>query len=179
MDDAPFRTLAVRTLHRNRWIELQQHEVEVRASGRRFTYTYLSSRPSVMVVALPTPQEILLIRQYRYPSRRFSYELPGGGAGGLQPEEAAWEELRQETGYSAGRLEKLGEFVVYCGLSDEICHAFLATELTPGAPELEETEHLSVERASLQRLDQMIATGEFADGMGLAALRLAGPRFER
>jgi ADP-ribose pyrophosphatase len=156
-----------------------QSEVEVRASGRQFTYTYLSSRPSVMVVAITAEGKIVIVRQYRHPRREHAYELPGGGTEGQPPRRAAREELEQETGYRAGRWKKAGEFVVYCGLSDEICHVFVATGLRRGKRSLEETEHLSVHEVSLRHLNAMIRSGEFRDGMGLAALRIAAIEIER
>lgn len=178
MSRPPFRRLNSRIIYRNPWIQVEQHEVEVRASGRRFPYTYLSSRPSVMVVALTVEGKIVLVRQYRYPRREFAYELPGGGTRGNTPRQAAREELQQETGYRAARWRKAGEFVVYCGLSDEICHVFVATGLRGGSQTLEETEHMSVHEVSRQRLKSMIRSGEFRDGMGLAALRVAAEKLD-
>jgi ADP-ribose pyrophosphatase len=178
MSRPPFRRLNSSIIYRNPWIQVEQHEVEVRASGRRFPYTYLSSRPSVMVVALTAEDRIVLVRQYRYPRREFAYELPGGGTRGNTPRLAAREELEQETGYRAARLRKAGEFVVYCGLSDELCHVFVATGLRKGKQSLEETEHISVHEVSRRRLRAMIRSGEFRDGMGLAALQLAARKLD-
>ncbi len=178
MSRIPFRTLQSQTLYENRWLRLEQDEVEKESDGHRFTYTYLSVAPSVMVVAITPEREILLVRQYRYPTRRFSYELPGGGSGGADPAEAAGRELAEETGFRAGSVEKLGEFVTYCGLADEICHVFLARELQPGDQTLDRTEHMTVEAVSYPRLRAMIASGEFMDGMGLASLHLARERLD-
>ena len=120
----PFRKISSRSVHKTRWIELVEHEAEVIASGRRFTYTYLESSPSVVVVALSPEGKIPLIRQFRYPTQSFSYELPGGGSAGMTIDQAASAELEEETGYRARRIRKVGEFIVYCGLSDEICHVY-------------------------------------------------------
>lgn len=176
MSDAPFRPLNAKTVFRNPWIRLEEYELEAVESGHRFTYTYLSSRPSVMIVALTADREIVLIRQYRFPTRRFSWELPGGGTGDGEPGEAARRELAEETGFQAGRVERLGEFVVYCGLADEICHVFLATQLELGRQKLEKSESIEATTVSFERLDEMIAEGEFCDGMGLAALGVARRR---
>lgn len=173
MSRPPFRKVRSSIVHKNRWIQLEKHEVEVRATGRRFPYTYLLSRPSVMVVALTDEGKVVLVRQYRYPRREFAYELPGGGTRGHTPRQAARAELQEETGYRPSRLRKVGQFVVYTGLSDEICHVFVATGLKRGEQQLEETEHMTVHEVSPRRLEAMIRRGEFRDGMGLAALRLA------
>lgn len=179
MSRRPFKKIRSAVVYENPWIQLEQHEVEVSASGHRFRYTFLHSRPSVMVVALTRDGKIVLIRQYRYPNREFAYELPGGGGATVDPLATARKELREETGYRASRLRKLGEFVVYCGLSDEICHVFLAQGLRKGAQKLEDTEHVTVHEVSYRRLEAMIRRGEFRDGMGLAALRIAKAELER
>ena len=173
MDEAPFRTLESRVVFENPWIRLIEDQVEAVNHGRRFTYAYLSVHDSVMVVALTADREILLIRQYRYPTKGYSLELPGGGTRGADPLQAARNELREETGYSAGRLEKIGDFVTYCGLADETCHVILATDLQPGDQILEPTEHIELVKVPAARLDGMIRSGRFRDGMGLAALRIA------
>jgi ADP-ribose pyrophosphatase len=86
--------------------------------------------------------------------------------------------LQEETGYRAASIEKLGEFVTYCGLADEICHVFLATDLTPGEPKLDKSEEISVHTVTYPQLLQMISDGNFCDGMGLAALQLARARLD-
>jgi ADP-ribose pyrophosphatase len=179
MSTAPFRTLSARTIFRNRWIALQEHQVEAAADGHQFTYTYLSVAPSVMVVAITPDGRIPIIRQYRYPSKAHNYELPGGGSGGRAPEDTARAELEEETGYRAGHVEKLGDFITYCGLADEVCHVMLATELQAGRQKLEKTESIESRDVEYAQLLEMIRTGEFRDGMGLAALHVARERLER
>ena len=104
MPSVPFKTIESEIVYGTSWFRVQKHEVEVRGDGHRFTYSYLSTAPSVMVVAVTPRNQIVLVRQFRYPSREFSFELPGGGAGGQDALEAASDELREETGFRAGRV---------------------------------------------------------------------------
>ena len=175
----PFRTISSRVAYKNPWIQLHEHEVEVVASGHRFPYSFLASGASVMVVAVTQQGQIVLVRQYRYPSKEYAYELPGGGSKGLSMRQAARNELREETGFTARHLRKLGDYVVYCGLSNEVCHVFLAHGLRSGDPKPEQTEHLTAELVEYEQLKKMIHSGQFRDGMRLAALRLAEPHLER
>lgn len=178
MPKHPLLTLQTSTVFQTKWFKLEEAQVQKTADGSKFTYTYLSVAPSVMVVAVDGEGRIVIVRQYRYPTRRYSYELPGGGSGGESPRKAALRELEEETGYRAASIEKLGEFVTYCGLADEICHVFLATDLTPGEQKLEKSEDISVLTVPYAELMEMIAAGKFCDGMGLAALHLARARLD-
>ncbi|MBI3694377.1 MAG: NUDIX hydrolase [Acidobacteria bacterium] len=175
----PVVCLSHRAPYRTRWLRVEEHRLRLRATGQPITYSFIVAARSVSVVAVTAEKRILILRQYRYPTRGYNYELPGGGAGRIPLLRAAQKELEEETGRRAGRLRKLGEYVVYSGLSSEICHVFLATNLRPGRQQLEETEHLTVHEVTWPQLQRMVAQGRFRDGMGLASLNIAGPALRR
>ena len=179
MNTPPVIRLSRRVAYRTRWIRVEEHRLRLRPTGAEITYSFIVAARSVQIVAVTRQKRIVVVRQYRYPTRGWNYELPGGGAGRLPLLRAAQRELEQETGYRAGRLRKLGDYVVYCGLSSEICHVFLATDLRPGRQKLEATEHLSVREVSYKQFRGMIARGQFRDGMGLASLKIAEPALRR
>ena len=81
MPKPPLITRQSATVYETPWFKLERAEVEKTVDGSSFTYTYLSVAPSVMVVAMDGDGRIVIVRQYRYPTRRYSYELPGGGSG--------------------------------------------------------------------------------------------------
>lgn len=165
--------------YRTRWLRVEEYRVGLRGNGREITYSYIAAARSVQIVAVTPQNKILVVRQYRYPTRGWNYELPGGGAGKLPLGRAARRELEEETGWRAGRVRKLGDYVVYSGLSSEICHVFLATGLKRGRQALEETEHLTVQEVTWEELERMIRKGRFRDGMGLACLNIAREALRR
>ncbi len=179
MGKPPVVRLSRRVPYRTPWLRVEEHRLRLRSSGRLISYSFIAAARSVSVVAVTARKRLLVVRQYRYPTRGYNYELPGGGAGRLPLARAAQKELEEETGWRAGRLRKLGEFVVYSGLSSEVCHVFLATDLRPGRQQLEETEHLTVHEVTWPQLQRMIARGQFRDGMGLASLYIAAPALRR
>ena len=116
---------------------------------------------------------VVLIRNYRFAVDETLYGLPAGMLEPDEPPEAcAARELAEETGYTAGRLEKLGQFFTGPGTCDEVMHAFLATELTPGPQHLERYEQIDPEPLPEAEVRAMVADGRLHDGKTIAALAL-------
>ena len=125
--------------------------------------------------------QILLIKQYRYAADAFLYEIPAGRLdAGEAPEDCARRELREETGCTAERIEKLYTFYTTPGFIDEKIHAFMATGLTMGEAGREADEFLTVETMTLSRALGLIQEGEIRDGKtALTILYAAGFRAGR
>lgn len=136
-------------------------------------YFYVTIPPSVMVVPMTAKGRIVLLEQYRYPTKSFCYELPGGNTQGKSPLATGKAELLEETGYRARRWRRLGSFHPYSGMSDEVCHVYLATELTPGTGCLEEREFIQVIEMPVQEVYRRVERNRIRDGMTLASLLLA------
>lgn len=122
--------------------------------------------------------EVLLIRQYRYAAESYLYEVPAGRLDpGESPEACAHRELREETGYSASRVEKLFTMYTTPGFTDEKIHLFLATGLTPGETAREADEFMELVPTKLSEALAMIERGEIQDAKtALALLYAAGFR---
>ncbi len=109
--------------------------------------------------------------QFRYPLGCYSWEIPeGGGAEGEAPEEAARRELKEETGFTAGRVEFLGRSHLSNSVSDEVAYLYRATDLVPGESEPEGTERLTVRRFDWPTAWRMVQDGTITDSMSVIAL---------
>jgi 8-oxo-dGTP pyrophosphatase MutT (NUDIX family) len=99
-------------------------------------------------------KEFVMVRQWRHGARELSLEFPGGVCEkGENPETAARRELREETGYRAGKIEKLGEFSPNPAIMSNRLHIFLATDLaSPVEQELDEDEFVEVETVPLEKV---------------------------
>lgn len=128
---------------------------------------------SIAVVAQPHPGEILLVRQYRHPVAVSLWEIPAGTSEpGETPLEAARRELREETGYAAGRLKKIGSFWMTPGFCSEVMHIFAASELTAGTPEFDEDERIEIGAFSIPTAWRLVAEGTADAKTALALLWL-------
>jgi ADP-ribose pyrophosphatase len=127
--------------------------------------------PVVGSVAEEDP-EILLLRQYRYASGGYLYEIPAGLP--LGPDEpwdsCAGRELEEETGQRASRLTRLTRLHTTPGFTDEVIHLFVAEGLRPGMSKLDDDEFVEVLRVRLSEALEMARTGVITDAKTVATL---------
>ncbi len=129
-------------------------------------------------LAVPvTPEgKLVLVRQYRFAVQGRILEFP---AGTLEPTEQPLEtikrEIEEETGYKAQKWDKLGEFFLAPGYSDEIIYAFLARDLekleTP--PKQDEDEDIETVLLTPEELEKAILRGEPIDAKSITSFFLA------
>ena len=104
---------------------------------------------AIVIPALETERgrEFVMVRQWRHGAREISMEFPGGvSEKGEDPATAAARELQEETGYSAGKIEFLGDFNPNPAIMSNRVYFFLATDLKPLAgQDLDEDEYVEVE----------------------------------
>ena len=113
-----------------------------------------------------------MVRQFRHGSRAVTVEFPAGVIEpGEEPQAAAARELAEESGYTARRLTLLGASNPNPSFMRNTSYTFLAEGLHgPGAQSLDPLELVEVERVAVERVLSEMGTGEFDNGMMLAAL---------
>jgi ADP-ribose pyrophosphatase len=130
-----------------------QHRVDVVEHG-----------PSFTIAAAPADGKIVLVRQYRHPAGAALWELPAGRSEpGEDPRAGALRELREETGFRAGRMLALGSLYSTPGFCDEIVHFFYADRLEAGEQALDDDERIETQTFPLDDAWRLVARGEIAD----------------
>jgi 8-oxo-dGTP pyrophosphatase MutT (NUDIX family) len=165
------RTLESRVVYTDPWIRLRQDRIE-RRDGSLGTYAVVEKRDFALVI----PAEnggFHLVEEFRYPIQRRSWSFPQGGfPAGVTgaPEDLARLELRQETGFQARELTRLGFMHSSHGTTNQGCDLFLATGLEPGSPDREhEEQDMRQQWVTREAFEQMIGDGAITDDSTLAA----------
>ena len=133
---------------------------------------------SVVIVAMPNPESVLLVRQYRHPVGDYLWELPAGSIDpGEDAETAARRECHEELGMIAGAAERLGEAWPLPGYCTEYMTFFRLTDLrVPGpddaAAHQDEDEQIDAQVFAIDQVRQMVRSGEIKDLKTAAALVL-------
>ncbi len=126
----------------------------------------------VCVAAINDKDEILLVRQFRYPYFENVLEIPAGkrDSADEEPLSCGIRELREETGAIAKNIFPLGKLYPTPGYCGEIIWMFGATELTFGNDDLDEDEFLSVETVPFEKAVEMVLSGEIKDAKTQVAI---------
>ncbi len=126
----------------------------------------------VCVVAVTDKNEILTVRQYRYPYSKIIAEIPAGKRNSVteNPLECGKRELLEETGATAETYTFLGELYPTPGYCGEIIYMYAAKGLTFGKARPDDDEFVECERIPIERMMEMIMSGEIKDAKTQAAI---------
>lgn len=118
---------------------------------------------------------VVLVRQYRYASGGYLYEVPAGlRASDDEPwDECARRELEEETGLRAGQLKHLTSVYTTPGFTDEQIHLYLATELREGTHNRDADEFIDIVQMPVSEALEKIRSGEIKDAKSICTLLYA------
>lgn len=163
------RTLSSKLLYEGKILKLRRDEVEVR-NGTSYREIVEHNGGSV-IVAVDELDNLIMVRQYRKPFETEILELPAGkieyGEGAV---ETAVRELAEETGYRAGKIEKITSIYPSVGYTTEVLHIFLAVDLEKGEPCFDENEDLDILLIPYSEAVDMVMRGEIKDSKSIAGI---------
>ena len=158
------KTLSVKPIYDGRIIHAHVDDVELE-NGTVTKREVVDHPGGVSVAVLTGKNELIFVRQFRYPYKKALLELPAGKLEpGEDPFEAVKREQLEETGTRGDNYISLGEVYPTPGYCGEIIRLW-ACRAAEGQQELslDEDEFLDTERIPLDRAVEMVCNNEIPD----------------
>ena len=158
------KTLAEQEIYKGRIIRVHVDDVELE-NGQPAKREVVDHPGGVSVAILTPDNELIFVRQFRYPYKEVLLELPAGKLEpGEDPFEAVKREQLEETGTTAEQYVSLGNVYPTPGYCGEIIRLW-ACRLTAetGALHLDEDEFLENERIPLKEAVEMVLENQIPD----------------
>jgi ADP-ribose pyrophosphatase len=170
-------------IYRGRYMLVERDEI-VRPDGARAGRDIVVHPGAVVIAPLDSDGRLLLVAQFRLAAGGVLLELPAGTLdvhdGVVEdPEPAARRELEEETGYRAGKLERLGGYYSGPGFLTEYLTLFLAGDLTPAGADRrapDEDERLRLFRLHWRDAVKAVEAGVIEDAKSVAGIQLQARR---
>lgn len=167
---AAVQVLSSQMIYEGRVFGIRRDEV-IEPTGVHATREVITHPGSVVVLPVLPDKRILLIRQYRYATRQFLWELVAGRIDNNEtPQRGAARELIEETGYRAKKFRVFLDVFPTPGFLEERMYILLAEGLTPGKAEPEEDERISCKAFTRKEAEQMIRRNTIRDAKSVAGL---------
>jgi len=144
-------------------------------NGREVVVDVVRHPRSVVLIPVPEPGHVVLIRQYRYAVNKFLWELPAGSVDpGEEPEAAAKRECHEEIGQLPDTVVRLAALLPTPGYCDEEMIFFRVSGLSvpDEAAALDEDEDIEPRTFTIADAREMVRRGEITDMKTVAGLTL-------
>src|SRR5512142_2921918 len=144
--------------------------------GRDVNLEVVRHPPSVVLIPMPVPDKVILVKQFRYPVNQWMWELPAGSIDpGESAEAAARRECHEEIGLLPRHTELVGHFYATPGYCDEEMNIYRIDGLEEPSEQAhqDEDEILEPKTFTIDEARRMVRRGEIADmktALGLTLL---------
>lgn len=158
------KTLESTTVYEGPIFTITHDSVELE-NGSRAIRDVLVHHGGVCVIPVTDDNEIYMVRQFRYPFRTVTLEVPAGKLeAGEDHSVCGRRELLEETGCVCSEYIYLGEMYPTPAYNSEITHMYLARGLEYRDQRLDDGEFLDVVTVPLAKAVKMVMDGEIRDG---------------
>ncbi|SFI97175.1 8-oxo-dGTP pyrophosphatase MutT, NUDIX family [Caulobacter sp. UNC279MFTsu5.1] len=167
----PWAVTRETVVYDNPWITLTEYQA-IAPTGRPALYGKVAFKNrAIGVVPLHADGTVTLVGQNRFPHANYSWEIPEGGAPLAEdPLDGAKRELAEEVGLEAADWRLILTMELSNSITDEICHGYLALDLTPTATAPDETEDLAMARVPFGQALDAAVSGHMPDSLTVALL---------
>ncbi|MGN0491585.1 NUDIX domain-containing protein [Ruminococcus sp.] len=157
------KTLSSKSVFDGRILHITLDEVEL-PDGKRSKREVVNHPGGVTVAALDEDNNLLFVRQFRYPYKEVVLELPAGKLEkGSTPLENGKRELMEETGAEGYSYISLGQLYPSPGYTSEIIHLYACKVKSQGSSNPDDGEFLNVEKIPLDKAVEMVLNNQIPD----------------
>lgn len=158
------KTISSETVYKGKIFSIIHDTVELE-NGCTAIRDVLLHHGGVCVIPVTDSGEIYMVKQFRYPFRTITLEVPAGKLEeGEDHSECGKRELLEETGCTCSEYIYLGEMLPTPAYNSEITHMYLAKGLEMEKQSLDEDEFLDVVKMPLTEAVEMVMDGRIRDG---------------
>ncbi len=158
------KTLKSQTVYDGKIVKLKIDDVEL-PNGNTAKREVVEHPGGVTVAALTDNNELLFVRQFRYPFNEVVLELPAGKIENqTDPLENGKRELLEETGAIGYSYIPLGAQMVSPGFTNEIVYMYLCRVKEFAKQKLDDDEFLNVEKIHIDKAVEMVLNNQIFDG---------------
>lgn len=141
------------------------HDTVELEDGNNAVRDVLLHHGGVCVIPVTDKNEIFLVKQFRYPFRTTTREVPAGKLEkGENHAECGRRELLEETGCTCDEYIYLGEMLPTPAYNSEVTYMYMARGLHYDKQRLDPDEFLDVEKIPLAEAVQLVMDGKIRDG---------------
>jgi ADP-ribose diphosphatase len=146
------------------------------SNGEKRTFERIKPRGfgAVIIVAMPDPEHVYLVREYAAGVHEYQLGLPKGRLEANEdPLDGANREMQEEIGFAARQLESIGSLTLAPGYMSHRAEVVMAAGLYESRLPGDEPEELEVLRWRFDQLDQLVQREDVTEGRSIAALFMA------
>ena len=164
------KTIETKDIFEGKVIHVTHDTVELE-NGEKAMREVVGHPGGVCVAALTENNELLFVRQFRYPYKEVVLELPAGKLEkGQPPLENGKRELLEETGAIGREYIPLGKLYPSPGYCGEIIHLYFCKIDRYEQQHLDEDEFVTVEHIPINRAVEMVLNNELPDAKTQVAI---------
>lgn len=163
MSNLDEKTLNSKTIYDGKILHVILDEVEL-PNGNKAYREVVNHPGGVCIAALDEENNLYFVKQFRYPYKEVTLELPAGKLEkGSTPLENGKRELKEETGCEGYSFVTLGAMYPSTGYTDEIIHLFMCRVKSVGQQQPDEDEFLNVEKIPIKKAVEMVLNNQIPD----------------
>lgn len=164
------QTIRSNKIYQGKSLNLRVDTVEL--PNKKYANREIVEHPNaVSIIAKTDTGDYVFVKQYRKAIESDLLELPAGKIERNEDiDNAAHRELREETGFEAGKMEFLGSMYPSPWLSDQIIYVYIATELILKERDLDEDEYIDVEILSKNKVEEYLKSNLLFDCKTMTSL---------